>query len=362
MMISILMQLNLLKILQGRDEKYMNVVSLGKHDKDYIWLLSNEINALLKCEISTGRISVEKYFDEKETFSSLIEVAGKVYLAPDRGEKFIVYDVREKNYKTVNPEENLSDIKIKKFGKAYVYEAEVIFLGIGYHGVAIINIYTNKVKLYSLDKRYIKKDSVRYLGREGVIKNQMLYVPIFNSGTVILFDLMSKKICYKMTGDESYASMAAVGDKYYLTPVNNSKITILDEKMNIINSLDISECDGAFQIYGGYVSNNILAFMPMNSKKIIGYNVLADGSSILDCEKNLEYFPYYSYIDEYDGVILASSNKRQVIDIWETEDLSVETKILKPQKELIEIKLNIDGILNESKEFEIGNYIEFLLE
>ena len=338
----------------------MNVVSLGKHDKNYIWLLSNEINALLKCEISTGKVNVEKIFDEKETFSSLIEVAEKVYLAPDKGEKFAVYDIKRKTYKNLSLKEDMSGIKIKKFGKAYVYQDEVIFLGIGYPGVAIINMVTDRVTLYNLGKKYIKNDDVRYLGREGVIKNHMLYVPIFNSGTVISFDLVNKKIGYEMTGDEAYASIAEFGDKYYLTPVDNSKITIFDKKINIIKHLDIGECEGALQIYGGYVVNNILAFMPINAKMIMCYNDMSDGCGTYSREKELDYVPYYSYIDEIDGVIFASSNKRQVIDIWNIETLTIETKVLKPQKELIEHKINTDGMINESKDFVIANYIEYL--
>lgn len=223
-------------------------------DKSSIWFSGNDFNGLYKANLDTGDVKqVAQFPEEKKVqdylFTGVCCIESKLYFLPGAAKKMAVYDMEKNKFSTVEIPypKSIEVSSIDKISFGIKYEDRLFIFG---ENLCIYEFDIEKKKvIYCKDNsdviRKICPDK-KFFSVWYAIENNIVYLSIWNSNVVVIFNLKDKNIEIKRIGREEnqYIGLVKKGNKIFLAEKNS--IVLWDIQKDLVKKLELEKINKAY--------------------------------------------------------------------------------------------------------------------
>ncbi len=343
-------------------------------DDNSLWFMYGNMNALMKCDLTTGKTNyIGSVMGEKITgsyilYSQIIQYVDKIYLIPKDASRMAIYNIKSCVFEHVESLD-VSDFRCIHIVGEYMYLVPVVCN----KSILVLNINTLKIeKTIDLSKNEFLQ--ANKAGVNCVYDGKNLYIPTYDdketNGCVIKLNCKddSIELILKNVSGIGFGSIALLQDSIYLSCQHN-KVYIVDR--DTLEVIDVLEGIGKNTLILGTMQDKILVdsadsdeVYMLNEERVL--DVLFSKHLGEDADNYIRSgqtgaFEYYDTFGVYycrDNAVINildnnGSSLKQLIPTMTAEDMRAMWK---------ELTDNIQGTINENRAFALQSMLIGLLQ
>ncbi len=229
--------------------------------EDAVWFITNTFNSLYSMNILTGETRLEGFFPN-ETYSgqrlyeSMQLIAHKIYFIPFYAKTIAVFDIRKKQFSTIEFEEKRLGCKLDKalFGGSKVY-GKYLFMFPEFSKVIIrLNTEIDKADYISgwdEEVRRICFNEDVYFRRQVACKGNKLMLPFCNANAVMELDCDTLEYQIYRLGTEKrgYSGICFDGEQFWLSSRTNGSLVQWNPNTNYAKIMELDQNNDVQTLY-----------------------------------------------------------------------------------------------------------------
>lgn len=230
----------------NREKKQPDYTSLtGRSallEDNVLWILTEYADTLVKIDWKRRKlenvfyIPVFRHIDY--AFTKMLKIKNKIFIFPHYSNRLFVFDITKESFEEIILPLREMDVTSYTFIDIVAYiDKYLFFAGIGYHGICVLDLQTNRIEIIRDYIPMLKEQGVDIgidvkkgkivFSTEFCQKDDKLYIPVYKKNFIIIFDMHKREsvLCkVNEPSDLRLLTISLCGDVFLLTTEKEERI------------------------------------------------------------------------------------------------------------------------------------------